>query len=136
AAVPLSAAEAPFAPVPRCRGWRDGPAPTPERPWLLRHHMGQERGRLATYLGEPEAAAIEACAAQESRSADAAPGHDMFPTPPNALTKVVGLRAERRTLATATDPTPREREVLVWELVPETGKTHQLRDRKSTRLNS
>ena len=126
-AVTLPADQAPFSPLPRFRGWREWPAPTPEQPWLLRHHMVKERGRLATYLVEPEAAAIEAFAATVSDSADASPGQDLFPTPPNALTKVVGVRSERRALSTAKDPTPREREVLVWELVPETGKTHQLR---------
>ena len=105
-AVTLPADQAPFSPIPRFRGWRDWPAPTPERPWLLRHHMVKERGRLATYLVEPEAAAIEACAAQESRSADASPGHDMFPTP-QMRSQGGGSAAERR-IATATDP-PRER---------------------------
>lgn len=126
-AVTVPADQAPFEPIARFQDWREWPAPTPEQPWLLRHHMVKERGRLATYLVEPEAAAIEAFAAAVSDSADASPSQDLFPAPPNALTKVVGVSSERRALATAEDPTPREREVLVWELVPETGKTHQLR---------
>ena len=110
-AVTLPAEEAPFEPLPRLRGWREWEPPSEQNPWRISHHMIKERGRLSTYLVEPEAAG----------------GSWGGPAGPNAHTPVVGLRAERRVLATAEDPTSRERDVLVWELVPHTGKTHQLR---------
>lgn len=65
--------DAPMDPIPRFSQWRSWPEPTPDAPWVLRHHMIKIRGRLSTYLDE-----------------------DVSDADMNALTKVVGMRTEVR----------------------------------------
>ncbi|MGP5931688.1 pseudouridine synthase, partial [Corynebacterium glyciniphilum] len=78
------------------------PEPSPERPWVLRHHMVKLRGRMATYLTDDE---------------------------PNAETRVTGVRlvgADNdigKTAESKASSVPR----IVWTLEPHSGRTHQLR---------
>ncbi|WP_260853573.1 pseudouridine synthase [Corynebacterium glyciniphilum] len=76
------------------------PVPSPERPWVLRHHMVKLRGRMATYLTDDE---------------------------PNAETRVTGIRLVGtdggETVQGAVRSVPR----IVWTLEPHSGRTHQLR---------
>ena len=120
-AVTVLPEDAPFCPLPRFEGWRSWAAPSPEQPWVLEHHMIKIRGRLSTYLDESW---WDTPADSVAPSQIAHPG---TPAAPNAITHVTGIREDVRQLATATDPVVRPRKVLVWELVPLTGKTHQLR---------
>ncbi|MDN5683703.1 pseudouridine synthase, partial [Corynebacterium glyciniphilum] len=78
------------------------PAPSPEHPWVLRHHMVKLRGRMATYLTDDE---------------------------PNAETRVTGVRLVGaasdidETAGGGAGYVPR----IVWTLEPHSGRTHQLR---------
>ncbi|MGN0095081.1 MAG: pseudouridine synthase [Corynebacterium sp.] len=78
------------------------PAPSPERPWVLRHHMVKLRGRMATYLTDDE---------------------------PNSETRVTGVRLVAtgssigETAGGGAGSVPR----VVWTLEPHSGRTHQLR---------
>lgn len=100
-AITPRAEAAPFAPLPRLAGWRDWPAPSEERPWVLRHHMVKIRGRLSTYLDE---SVVE---------------EEM-----NAVTYVVGVRRKPAVDSVLSEDGGG---VLVWTLRPGTGRTHQLR---------
>lgn len=132
-AVTVLPQESPYEPVAQFAGWGDWQEPTESCPWRLEQCLVKIQGRLSAYVGDAEVNAVTlVTGCREELRLVAGGANTTLNMPLNSTDHNTRADTDARTSTAlsahaSASATSQFRRVLVWTLVPSTGRTHQLR---------